>query len=76
MSVESVFSHHSDIYIFYVCLCSTFYFPLVFIVLHAEFYFGKIKTFKVSSCVFLTPATKNPLEKKEKKNNRDSRHQG
>ena len=29
--------------------------------------FGKIKTFKVASCVFLTPATKNPLEKKEKK---------
>ena len=33
--------------------------------------FDKIKTFKVSSCFFLTPATKNPLEKKEKKSNRD-----
>ena len=48
----------------------TFYFPHIFIVLHAEL-FDKIKAFKVSSCVFLTPATKNPRKLAKKANNRD-----
>ena len=71
MSVESVFSHHSDIYIYVVFVgISHSISPLclLFCMLNT---FDKIKTFKVSSCVFLTPATKNPHKKQIKKYNRD-----
>ena len=40
----------------------TFYFPISLFVLHAELV-DRIKTFKVSSCVFLTPAIKESTRK-------------
>ena len=46
----------------FVCVLN--FIPLVF--LHAYTFTFIIKTFKVTSCVFLTPANKNPLVTEKK----------